>query len=167
MHTFLGVPILLRGVAFGNLYLSEKHGGGDFSAEDEDVIQLLAAQAAVAIENARLYESSTRWLRQLESINEIGNALASQLELEPLLAIVASRLRELVRARLVLIALPDTDEALRVAAADGEIARRRWGRASSCAGRRSAACSSAGAPNESTPCSTIPRSTSGPRASSG
>jgi signal transduction histidine kinase len=122
MHTFLGVPILLRGAAFGNLYLSEKHGGGDFSEEDEDVIQLLAAQAAVAIENARLYESSTRWLRQLESINEIGNALASQLELEPLLAIVASRLRELVHARLVLIALPDTDEALRVAAADGEIA---------------------------------------------
>ena len=122
MHTFLGVPILLRGVAFGNLYLSEKHGGGDFSEDDEDVIQLLAAQAAVAIENARLYESSTRWLRQLESINEIGNALASQLELEPLLAIVASRLRELVHARLVLIALPDTDEALRVAAADGEIA---------------------------------------------
>ncbi|MGH3079355.1 MAG: GAF domain-containing protein [Gaiellaceae bacterium] len=122
MHTFLGVPILLRGAAFGNLYLSEKHGGGDFSEEDEDVIQLLAAQAAVAIENARLYESSTRWLRQLESINEIGNALASQLELEPLLAIVAGRLRELVHARLVLIALPDTDEALRVAAADGEIA---------------------------------------------
>ena len=121
MHTFLGVPILLRGVSFGNLYLSEKHGGGDFSEEDEDIIQLLAAQAAVAIENARLYESSTRWLRQLESINEIGNALASQLELEPLLAIVAIRLRELVRARLVLIALPDTDEALRVAAADGEI----------------------------------------------
>jgi two-component system, NarL family, sensor histidine kinase DevS len=122
MHTFLGVPILLRGASLGNLYLCEKHGGGDFSDGDEDLIQLLAAQAAVAIENARLYESSTRWLRQLESINEIGNALASQLELEPLLAIVATRLRELVRARLVLIALPDTDEALRVAAADGEIA---------------------------------------------
>jgi signal transduction histidine kinase len=120
MHTFLGVPILLRGVAYGNLYLSEKHDGSDFTEEDEDLVQLLAAQAAVAIENARLYESSIRWLRQLESINEIGNALASQLELEPLLAIVAGRLRELVNARVVLIALPDTDEALRVAAADGE-----------------------------------------------
>jgi two-component system, NarL family, sensor histidine kinase DevS len=122
MHTFLGAPILLRGVAFGNLYLAEKRDGGDFTEDDEDLIQLLAAQAAVAIENARLYESSTRWLRQLESLNEIGNALAMQLELEPLLAIVATRLRELVSARLVLIALPDTDDALRVAAADGDVA---------------------------------------------
>ncbi len=120
MQTFLGVPILLRGVAYGNLYLTEKENGGDFTEDDEELTQLLAAQAAVAIENARLHESSTRWLRQLESLNEIGNALASQLELEPLLAIVAARLRELVHARLVLIALPDTPEALRVAAAEGE-----------------------------------------------
>lgn len=120
MHTFLGVPILLRGVAYGDLYLAEKEDGLDFTEEDEDLVELLAAQAAVAIENARLYESSTRWLRQLESVNEIGNALASQLELEPLLAMVAGRLRELVGARLVLIALPDTDDALRVAAADGD-----------------------------------------------
>jgi signal transduction histidine kinase len=120
MHTFLGMPILLRGVTYGDLYLADKHGGGDFTDEDEDVIQLLAAQAAVAIENARLYESSTRWLRQLESVNEIGNALASQLELEPLLALVAGHLRALLRARIVLIALPDTDDALRVAAVQGE-----------------------------------------------
>ena len=89
MRTFLGVPILLRGVAYGNLYLTEKAGGGDFTDEDEELTQLLAAQAAVAIENARLYESSTRWLRQLESLNEIGTALASEIELEPLLALVA------------------------------------------------------------------------------
>ena len=120
MRTFLGVPILLRGVVYGNLYLTEKEDDEDFTEEDEELTQLLAAQAAVAIENARLHESSTRWLRQLESLNEIGNALSSQLELEPLLAIVAARLRELVRARIVLIALPDTAETLRVAAADGE-----------------------------------------------
>ena len=119
MRTFLGVPIVLRGVAYGNLYLTEKAGGGDFTEQDADLTQLLAAQAAVSIENARLYENSTRWLRQLESLNEVGNALASELELEPLLGIVARRLRELVDARLVLIALPRED-ALRVAAAEGE-----------------------------------------------
>ena len=118
MQTFLGVPIRLRGVAYGNLYLTEKN-GGDFTEEDEELMQLLAAQAAVAIENARLYESSTRWLRQLESLNEIGNALASELELEPLLALVARRLQELVDARLVLIVLP-AGEMLRVAAAEGQ-----------------------------------------------
>ena len=119
MRTFLGVPILLRGVAYGNLYLTEREGGEDFTAEDEELTQLLAAQAAVAIENARLYESSTRWLRQLESLNEIGTALASEIELEPLLALVARRLRDLVDARMVLIALPQGDE-LTVAAAEGE-----------------------------------------------
>jgi signal transduction histidine kinase len=120
MRTFLGVPILLRDTRYGNLYLAEKQGGGEFTEEDEELTQLLAAQAAVAIENARLHESSTRWLRQLESLNEIGDALASQVELEPLLAIVAARLRELVRARLVLIALPATADALRVTAAEGQ-----------------------------------------------
>ena len=120
MTAFLGVPILLRGVLYGNLYLTDKADEGEFTEEDEELTQLLAAQAAVAIENARLHETSTRWLRQLESINEIGNALSSQIELEPLLAIVAARLREQLQARIVLVAIPDTPEALRVAAADGE-----------------------------------------------
>ena len=119
MRSFLGVPIVLRGVAYGNLYLTEKAGGADFTAADEELTQLLAAQAAVAIENARLYESSTRWLRQLETLNEIGNALASEVELEPLLSLVAKRMQELVEARIVLIALPDGDGGLAVAAAAG------------------------------------------------
>ncbi len=121
MRSFLGVPILLRGVAYGNLYLTEKEGGEAFTEEDEELTQLLAAQAAVAIENTRLYETSTRWLRHLESLAEIGDALAGELELEPLLGIIARRLRGLVNARLVLIALPEPGrESLRVAAADGE-----------------------------------------------
>jgi signal transduction histidine kinase len=121
MKSFLGLPIMLRGVAYGNLYLTEKEDGQEFTEEDEELTQLLAAQAAVAIENARLYESSTRWLRQVESLNEIGSALASELELEPLLELVARRLQELVEAKLVLIALPDAG-ALRIAAAQGESA---------------------------------------------
>jgi signal transduction histidine kinase len=119
MHTFLGVPILLRGVAYGNLYLTEKEGGGDFTDEDEELVSLLAAQAAVVVENARLYESATTWSQQLESLNEIGGALVGELELGPLLDLVATRLRELIGARLVAIALPAGD-ALRIAAADGE-----------------------------------------------
>jgi signal transduction histidine kinase len=121
MRSFLGVPILLRGVAYGNLYLTEKEGGGGFTDEDEELTQLLAAQAAVAIENTRLYDTSNRWLRHLESLNEIGEALAGELELESLLGLVARRLRDLVHARLVLIALPGPGfQGLRIAAADGE-----------------------------------------------
>ena len=119
MRTFLGVPILLRGVAYGNLYLTEKAGGGDFTQDDEDLTKLLAAQAAVAIENSRLYASATRWLRQLESLNEIGNAIASEVELSRLLELVARRLRELVDARLVMIALP-AGPRLRVEVAHGD-----------------------------------------------
>jgi signal transduction histidine kinase len=118
-RTFLGVPILLRGVAYGNLYLTEKDGGGDFTDEDEELVSLLAAQAAVAVENARLYESATSWSHQLESLNEIGGALVGELELGPLLDLVATRLRELIGARLVAIALP-AGATLRIAAADGE-----------------------------------------------
>ena len=75
MRVFLGVPILLRGVAYGNLYLTEKE-AAELHRRGRGADQLLAAQAAVAIENTRLYETSTRWLRQLESVNEIGDALA-------------------------------------------------------------------------------------------
>jgi len=52
MHSFLGVPVMTRGVAFGNLYLAEKQPAGSFTEEDEEIVRLLAAQAAVAIENA-------------------------------------------------------------------------------------------------------------------
>src|SRR6266511_2795874 len=119
MRSFLGVPVLLRNFAYGNLYLTEKEGGDDFSEEDEELVTLLAAQAAVAVENARLYESATAWSRQLESLNEIGAALVSELELSRLLDLVARRLRELIGARLVTIALPAGDD-MRIEAADGE-----------------------------------------------
>ena len=119
MSTFLGVPVLLRGTAYGNLYLTEKADGSEFTDEDEEITRLLAAQAAVAVENARLHESSSHWLRQLESLNEIGNAMAAQIELDPLLGIVAARLRELIRARIVLVALVDRAGTPRIAAADG------------------------------------------------
>ena len=119
MRTFLGVPILLRGVAYGNLYLTEKE-GGEFTAEDEELVALLAAQAAVAIENARLYESATQWSQQLESLHEVVRSLVEETDLDDLLELVCRRLRELIGARLALIALPTADGDLRVAAADVE-----------------------------------------------
>jgi signal transduction histidine kinase len=120
MRTFLGVPVLLRGVAFGNLYLTEKAEGAPFTEEDEELVTLLSSQAAVAIENARLYEAATRWLRQLESLNEIAIALVSEVDVGRVLELVASRLRELVNARLVLIALPVGNDELVVRATDGD-----------------------------------------------
>jgi signal transduction histidine kinase len=128
MKTFLGVPILLRGIAYGNLYLTEKADGADFTEADEELVQLLAAQAAVAIENARLYEASTRWSDQLESLNEVASALVSEIDLQRLLSLIADRLRDLIDARLVTISLPQADGALRIEAASGEAAEQFVGR---------------------------------------
>ena len=119
MRSFLGVPILLRGIAYGNLYLTEKQGGDDFTDEDEELVTLLAGQAAVAIENARLYEAATRWSSQLQSLNEVGNALVIETDLEKLLDLIVRRLRELLGARVVALALPSGSDELRFAAVAG------------------------------------------------
>jgi signal transduction histidine kinase len=120
MRAFLGVPILLRGVAYGNLYLTEKAGGEDFTNEDEELVSLLAAQAAVAVENARLYEAATGWSLQLESLNEVADALVTETDLDHLLELIASRLRELLDARLVTVLLPVGADQLRFVAVAGE-----------------------------------------------
>ena len=120
MRTFLGVPILLRGVAYGNLYLSEKGGGSDFTKGDEEVVSLLASQAAVAIENARLYESSRKWARQLESLDEITNAMLSEIEPARLLQFVVDRMSDMLDARFVAVLLATDDGRLEIAAARGD-----------------------------------------------
>jgi signal transduction histidine kinase len=120
MKTFLGVPILLRGIAYGNLYLTEKEGGVDFSAADEEVVTLLASQAAVAIENARLYGSSREWARQLESLDEITNAMLSEIEPGGTLQLVVDRMSGLLDARFVAVLVATGDGWLEIAAAHGE-----------------------------------------------
>jgi signal transduction histidine kinase len=119
MRGFLGVPIRSRGRAFGNLYLAEKE-SGSFTAEDQELVEALAGQAGVAAENARLYEAATSWSEQLEALNEVGTALAGEVDLARLLELISRRLRTLTGARLVTIALPAGDGTLRVEAADGD-----------------------------------------------
>jgi GAF domain-containing protein len=125
MESFLGTPISVRGTTFGNLYLTEKERGNDFSEDDEEVVRLLAAQAAVAIENARLYESARLWSRQLESLNEVSEALLGEGDLPQLFELAAARLRDLVEARVVMVQRPAPGgETLTVEAASGENAER-------------------------------------------
>jgi signal transduction histidine kinase len=71
MRSFLGTPIVLRGKALGNLYLTEKAGAAEFTADDEAAVTTLAAQAAIAIDNARLYEQAER-VSVLEERHRIG-----------------------------------------------------------------------------------------------
>ncbi len=68
MTSFLGVPIVSRGRVFGNLYLTEKIGAREFSAEDEAIAVMLAASAAVAVENARLHDESRKLVGQVQAM---------------------------------------------------------------------------------------------------
>src|SRR6188768_3167164 len=76
MHSFLGVPVRIRDKIFGNLYLTEKAGGGDFTEQDEEIVVALAAAAGVVIENARLAEEATRRERWLSATAEITALLS-------------------------------------------------------------------------------------------
>jgi GAF domain-containing protein len=124
MHGFLGVPLHVRGVHYGNLYLTEKAGGAEFTEADEDLVILLAAQATVAIENARLWESTGRWLRQLESLAEIEKTLADKVDTPALLEVASRTLCDLLGARCALVALERPDGSLRIETAVGEGADR-------------------------------------------
>jgi signal transduction histidine kinase len=127
MHRFLGVPLLVRGEAWGNLYLTEKAGGAPFTQTDEDVVVVLAAWAAVAIENARLYQDSERRgeelagaVRRLEATTAIALAVGGEIDLDRVLELIVRHGRALVGARGVAILLRD-DGGLAVAAAAGEV----------------------------------------------
>ncbi|WP_171165516.1 GAF domain-containing protein [Streptomyces sp. I05A-00742] len=121
MNTFLGVPIRVRDHVFGNLYLTEKRGGADFEDEDEEVLATLAVAAGVAIENARLYEESTRRERWLRAGAEVTTALMSDRPRAEVTARIAELAREITGAALVVFSLPEAagGGALTVGAATG------------------------------------------------
>ena len=124
MSTFLGVPIHLRGVAYGNLYLTEKAGGGDFSEEDEELVGLLASQAAVAIENARLLRGRDGVVEAARVAQRGRERACDRDGLARLLDLVARRLRELLDARLVTVLLPSGADEFRFVAVAGEESER-------------------------------------------
>lgn len=114
MSSFLGVPVRVRGEVFGNLYLTEKAGGQSFTTDDERTVMALAAAAAVAIENARLYERSRQRERWQQATADIGNAVLGGAPAEEVLEIVANRARTLTGADIALVALPGPDTGIAV-----------------------------------------------------
>jgi len=131
MRSFLGVPVLIRGQAWGNLYLTEKQDGGDFTEQDEEAAIILAQWAGTAIENARLYKSSERrreeaerGVRSLEAARDIADAVGGMPDLERVLELVVKRGRALIDARTVLILLRDGEELVVAASAGRAVAAR-------------------------------------------
>jgi signal transduction histidine kinase len=123
MSSFLGVPILIGGEPWGNLYLTEKD-GGEFTEADEQAVGVLADWAATAIGNARLYETSERCcadleraVRGLEATHDIATAIGSAASLERVLELIVKRGRALIDAKTVVIMLREEDELVVVAGA--------------------------------------------------
>jgi GAF domain-containing protein len=119
MHSFLGVPVRIRGQVFGNLYLTEKTDGGEFTAEDEELALSLAAAAAAAVDNARLFESLARRERWVHASRTVTNALLDVGHRDDALRLVARAVRSLADADFAALVVPDQDGDLRVATADG------------------------------------------------
>jgi signal transduction histidine kinase len=116
MRSFLGVPILIRGEAWGNLYLTEKD-GGEFTEQDEEAAVILADWAAIAIDNARVYEVSERRreelekaFRGLEATRDVAVAIGGEIALEHVLELIVKRGRALIGARSLVIMLRDGEE---------------------------------------------------------
>jgi signal transduction histidine kinase len=128
MRSFLGVPILIDGLAWGNLYLTEKEGGGDFTVADEEAVVLLADWAAVAIEHADVLEAAgrrehelARSLRRLQAMQTVAAAVGAQTDLQKILELIVEQGSALVEADGTLVMLAGGNE-LRVSAAAGAAA---------------------------------------------
>jgi len=133
MRRFLGVPILIGGVAWGNLYLTDKAHGG-FDDADERVATTLAAWAAIAVEHAALLdrlrtrsERLERTVRNFEATTTITRAIGAETRLDRVLELIVKRGRALVGARALLILLQD-DDTLQIAAGAGEVSSDAIGR---------------------------------------
>ncbi|WP_251143955.1 GAF domain-containing protein, partial [Streptomyces sp. McG5] len=110
MRTFLGVPVRVRDKIFGNLYLTEKQGGGDFDADDEAVLTTLSIAAGVAIDNARMYDESRRRERRLEALGDITRSLLSGTGASEVLHLIAERAMAVAGADSAAVLLPSGDE---------------------------------------------------------
>ena len=121
MQSFLGVPVRVRNEVFGNLYLTNKRGGGEFTEDDEAVLLALGAAAGVAVENARLYQAARSSQRWMQASAEVTTALLSGTEPGEVLARITSQARDLSDADIAVLALPDEGaRGLTVAHADGD-----------------------------------------------
>jgi signal transduction histidine kinase len=121
MRGFLGVPVRIRDVVFGNLYLTNKRDGGEFTEDDEAVLVALGAAAAVAVENARLYEAARRQQRWIQASADVTTRLLSGSAPSEVLADITRQVRELSDADLAVLALPDEEgRRMTIAYADGD-----------------------------------------------
>jgi signal transduction histidine kinase len=120
MTTFLGAPIRIGSRVFGNLYLTERQGGGPFTEQDTELVVALAAAAGVVIENARLYERLSRRRRWLEAADAVNSRLLGTPPPDHPADVIAECARSAGEAASGLLLLQGPDQHLRVAGSSGE-----------------------------------------------
>jgi signal transduction histidine kinase len=103
MTNFLGAPVRARGRVFGNIYLTDKAGGAEFTEEDQEALIVLASQAGIAVSNARLYEESVHRQRSLEAIHDLTERILRGEALDSILGRVCERARALVGGDVAMI----------------------------------------------------------------
>jgi signal transduction histidine kinase len=119
MHTFLGVPVLVRGEVYGNLYLTEKRGGGEFTVADERLVMALATAAGLAVQNARLYEEAERRHLWLEASRDITTMLLAGSPPTEVFPKLIACVREMAGADSAFLVLRLPDGRLRADVAEG------------------------------------------------
>ncbi|MFG2890265.1 GAF domain-containing sensor histidine kinase [Streptomyces sp. NPDC048248] len=120
MRTFLGVPIRVQGEIFGNLYLTEKRGGGEFSEEDLHMVRVLATEAGIAIGNARVYALTRQRERWIDGSVAVTTELLAGSDVDDALAVVAEQARKLADSAAGIVLLPDDEGGLEIVAVSAD-----------------------------------------------
>ncbi|WP_407555710.1 GAF domain-containing protein [Streptomyces sp. Pv4-95] len=120
MRTFLGVPIRVQGEIFGNLYLTEKRGGGEFSEEDLHMVRVLATEAGIAIGNARVYALTRQRERWIDGSVAVTTELLAGSDMDDALAVVAEQARKLADSAAGIVLLPDDEGGLEIVAVSAD-----------------------------------------------
>ncbi|MCB5912075.1 sensor histidine kinase [Streptomyces pinistramenti] len=120
MRTFLGVPIRVQGEIFGNLYLTEKRGGGQFSEEDLHMVRVLATEAGIAIGNARLYAVTRQREHWIDGSVAVTTELLAGSDVDDALAVVAEQARRLADSAAGIVLLPDEEGGLEIVAVSAD-----------------------------------------------
>jgi signal transduction histidine kinase len=136
MRSFLGVPIRAADLQLGQIYLTEKIGQSEFTADDEKIIQMLAAYASAAIQNARLYEhlrerdaAMTRRSEDASLLNNIASTLTSSLELDEILNKTLALVMDYMKVEAgEIFLLEDDKKTLRMVLHRGQAAEAFWNR---------------------------------------
>jgi signal transduction histidine kinase len=119
MDSFLGAPVRIRGQVFGNLYLTEKLNGDEFSPEDEELVLALASAAAAAVDNARLFDAVSRREHWLHASRALTNTLLGVSDRDEALRLVSEAVLTTADAEFAAVVVPDDRGRLIVAAAAG------------------------------------------------